>query len=233
MENLVINKNIEAKSSFEWIKSAFFCFREQPIHFILLSIVGIGVTILPLFSAFLSPLFTARFAAIAGKIENNERIQISELFNNFFANATLVRLAFLNFVLIAILVMSMSLVGKELSVMFLLPLSFLLLALWLSPIICLNNPEVLPLPAMWLSIKFALYNMPVLFLFSIQLLAFTLVMCIPIAICLLIWGPSIILHPSMNPAAILTYIPSVLCFLIWVPVLNITSYYVYKNAFTR
>ena len=140
MKNLIVNKNIELKSSYEWIKYGFYCFREQPIHFILLSVIFIGISLLPLFSAFLSPLFTARFAAIAQSIENGEKIKLSELFTNFFANQTLVRLAFLNFVLIILLLTSMSLIGREFTVMFLLPLSVILLAMWLSPIICLYNP---------------------------------------------------------------------------------------------
>ena len=205
MENLIINKNIEAKASFEWIKSGFYCFREQPLHFILLSIIFIGIGLLPLFSAFMSPLFTARFAAIAKKIESGERIKVSELFNNFFANATLVRLAFLSFLFSALIMTGMSLVGKELAFVFLLPFAVLLLGLWLSPIICLNNPDISPLPAMWLSIQFAIYNVPVAFLFSILVLVFTILACIPLGLGLLIW----------------------------VPVLNITSYYIYKDAFAR
>ena len=205
MENLIINKNIEGKASFEWIRSAFFCFREQPLHFILLSAIFIGIGLLPLFSAFMSPLFNARFAAIAKGIENGERIQISELFNNFFANQTLVRLAFLSFVLVAIIITSMSLVGREFAVIFLLPLSILLLALWLSPVICLYNPEIQPLSAMWLSIQFAIYNVPVVFMFSIMVLVFTLLAILPLGLGLIIW----------------------------VPVLNITSYYIYKYAFVR
>ncbi|HLX52390.1 MAG TPA: hypothetical protein VKR58_00515, partial [Aquella sp.] len=81
MVSLTVRKNLELKASWEWIKSSFYIFRECPVQFILLSILSIFVGLLPLFGAFMAPLFTARFAHIASRVENREKIEISSMFN--------------------------------------------------------------------------------------------------------------------------------------------------------
>lgn len=216
MPNLTVKKNIELKSSWIWIKSAFYTFRESPIHFMILSIIGIVTSILPLFGAFIAPLITARVANLAQRVNAGEKIQISTLFDGFFANATVVRLGFLNFMLNAIIFIGQYLavtylkskgsaenIGLSLATLaFLLPLLFLQIAMWISPIICLNYPKISPVAAMNLSLQAGLYNITTLLLYALLVLGFTLLALLPVGLGLFIW----------------------------LPVLNITSYYVYKTS---
>ncbi|MCC2624227.1 MAG: hypothetical protein K0R14_100 [Burkholderiales bacterium] len=216
MLNLAVRDNLELKASWEWIKSAFYIFREYPVQFILLSIVSILTGLLPLFGAFMAPLFTARFAYIANKVENGEKIEMASLFKDFFANITLIRLSFFNFAINAILLIGQYLIGlyfedknqavnfgKDFVVLlFLLPLLILQIAMWISPIICLNDPKTRPGTAMWMSIKTGLYNVSTFLLYSLLIIVFTLLALLPLGLGLFIW----------------------------VPVLNIASYYVYKSA---
>lgn len=216
MSNLVIKKNVELKAALEWIRLSFFTFRELPIHFILLSILSVLVGILPLFGTFMAPLFTARFANIANRVENGEKIQIAMLFGGFFANTTLVRLGFLNFTLNTIFLIGQYFIemyikstgylvgaGQTLSVMILLvPILILQIAMWISPVICLYNPEIRPITAMGMSIKVGMYNVATLILYSLLVLVFTLLSILPVGLGLFIW----------------------------IPVLNIISYYVYKTT---
>lgn|GEM_PF-4159015 len=216
MTNLAVRKNLELKASWEWIKSAFYIFRECPIQFILLSILSILVGLLPLFGAFMAPLFTARFANIASRVETGEKIEISSMFKDFFSNVTLIRLSFLSFSLNAVFLIGQYLVGlyfknnsqtvnfgQDFAVLiFLLPLLILQIAMWISPIICLNYPEMRPVTAMGLSLKVGLYNVSTFLLYSVLVIVFTLLAILPVGLGLFIW----------------------------VPVLNIASYYVYKTA---
>ena len=81
-----INRNIELKASLEWIKLSFIIFREKPLQFILLGLVNFLMGLLPLFGAFISPLFIARFAQLTEKVQHNEDIKVSSIFKNLFIN---------------------------------------------------------------------------------------------------------------------------------------------------
>ncbi len=215
MANLIVRNDIELKSGWEWIKSAFYTFREYPVHFIVLSVIAFILGFTPLFGAFITPLFAARFADIASRIDRGETVWFSSLFNNFFANITLVRLSFLNFTLNAILFIGQYLLEQYyfkgstsgalhdlLMLVFFLPILVLQISMWLSPVICLNNPDIRPASAMWLSLKVGLYNIATYLLYSLLVLVFTLLAILPIGLGLFIW----------------------------LPVLNITSYYIYKQV---
>jgi hypothetical protein len=218
MANLAVRNNLELKASWEWIRSAFYIFREYPIQFILLSVLSILVGLLPLFGAFMATLFTARFASIVKGIENGEKIEMSSLFKDFFANLMVVRLSFLNFAINAVFLIGQYLIGlyfgdngqsvnfgKDFIILlFLLPLLVLQIAMWISPIICLNYPDTKPVTAMWMSIKIGLYNVSTFLLYSLLVLVFTILAILPLGLGLFVW----------------------------VPVLNIASYYVYKSAIT-
>lgn len=219
MANLAVRKNLELKASWEWIKSAFYIFRECPVQFILLSILSIVVGLLPLFGAFMAPLFTARFAWMANMVENGEKIEISSMFKDLFTNVTLIRLSFLSFSLNAVFLIGQYLVGlyfknnaqtvnfgQDFAILiFLLPILILQIAMWISPIICQNYPEIRPVTAMGLSLKVGLYNVSTFLLYSILVIVFTLLALLPVGLGLFVW----------------------------VPVLNIASYYVYKTAIHR
>jgi uncharacterized membrane protein len=174
---------------------------------------------LPLLGAFVAPLFTARFASIASRVEAGEKITMATLFSGFFANLTLVRLGFFNFTLSTIFIICQYFIelyfkskgqsaafGQTFSMLvFLVPLLILQVAMWVSPIICLNYPETRPVAAMVMSIKVGLFNVATLILYSLLILAFTLLAILPVGLGLFIW----------------------------IPVMNIAAYYVYKSAILK
>ncbi len=211
-----INRNIELKASLEWIKLSFIIFREKPLQFILLGLVNFLMGLLPLFGAFMSPLFIARFAQLTEKVQHNEDIKVSSIFKNLFINRTIVNLAFINFFLYAIILIMQTLLENmldsygvsnkitrfEIMSLFFIPVLILQMAMWLSPIICLYN-EVKPSTAMWLSIKAGLYNIQTLLMYAILILGFTALAILPIGLGLIIW----------------------------LPILNITNYFVYQYMY--
>ncbi len=211
-----INRNIELKASLEWIKLSFIIFREKPLQFILLGLVNFLIGLLPLFGAFMSPLFIARFAQLTEKVQLNEDIRVSSIFKNMFINRTLVNLAFINFFLYAIILIMQTLLENmldsygvsnkitrfEIMLLFFIPVLILQMAMWLAPIICLYN-EVKPSTAMWLSIKAGFYNIQTLLMYAILILGFTALAIIPLGLGLIIW----------------------------LPILNITNYFVYHYMY--
>lgn len=216
MANLAINRNVDLKASFEWIKLSFCTFRERPLQFMVLGILSSLLGFIPLFGAFISPIFTAKFATLAAKVEHNQEIKFSSLLDDMFNNKIVLRLAFLSFCLDTIIYLGQYLVenilrqhgvsgieGQSILLLFLLPMMVLQLAMWLSPIICLYNEDIEPKSAMWLSIKAGLYNVPTLILYSLLVFVFTLLAILPIGLGLLIW----------------------------LPILNIAAYYIYKHLF--
>lgn len=216
MSELVVKKGIQLKSAWEWIKLSFYTFRESPVHFILLSILSTFIGILPMLGSFMGPLFIARFADTARKVEGGEKLTLSTLLSGFFANTTLVRLGFLNFTLSTICLIGQYFIemyvkslghtanaAQTMSVLvFVLPLLILQVAMWISPIICLNNPEIRPVTAMSMSIKVGLYNVATFILYSLLIVVFTILALLPVGLGLFIW----------------------------IPVMNIASYYVYKTT---
>lgn len=213
MSSLSIRDDVELNSCWEWIKSSFYVFREHPVHFIILSIVAVLFGIIPLFGAFMAPIFLARFALLANRTESGETIQISSLFTGLFANITLVRLSFLYFSLYAIIFIGQHFADIYLKgmphgiivMLFIVPLLILQMAMWISPIICLENPDIRPASAMGLSIKAGLYNVSVLLLFALLIVGFTVLAILPVGLGLLVW----------------------------VPVYYISSYYVYRSIVIR
>lgn len=166
----------------------------------------------------MSPLLIARFALLAQKIENQEDIKFSTIFDQLFANITLVRLSFFNFTITAIIFIAQylfehvifknnhslpaDLLHKVIVSISLIPLLILQIAMWLAPIICLNYPEIKPSSAMSLSIKASAYNISTFIVYTLLLVVFTILAILPLGLGLFVW----------------------------VPVLNITSYYIYKTA---
>ncbi len=215
MTDLTINKNLEFKTSFEWIKQSFYIFREKPVHFIVLGIFNLLIGLLPLLGSFMSPLLLARFARLTMMVENGQPISFSDVFEDIFANKTVLRLAFLNFCLNGIILMiqlfyenntghSLISGGSSLLIIMamLIPLFILQIAMWLSPIICLNNPDIQPIKAMLLSLQASLYNVPTFIFYSLLLIVFTL----------------------------LALLPLFLGLLIWLPIVNISCYFIYKSV---
>jgi uncharacterized membrane protein len=216
---LQIKKNIPLKSSWEWIKNAFYTFRESPIHFILLSVLSTLAGFLPLFGAFMGPLFIARFAHIAKKVESGQKITLAILFSDFFSNITLVRLGFLNFTLSTIILLGQYFIemyvknlGYDVTnaqiislITFVLPLLILQISMWIAPIICLNHPEIRPVKAMIISIKIGLYNFITLICYTLLAMVFTILAVLPLGLGLFVW----------------------------IPIMSISSFYVYKTIFER
>lgn len=214
---LRVNKHIELKNSLEWFKLSFYTFRESPLHFIIISAVALFLNLLPMFGAFMAPLFTARFALLANKVEQGHKIALSDLFEKLFANPNLIRLAFFNFSLNVLIFIahylleqylintnggvSISLAPKVAMLLFLLPLLIVQIAMWLAPIICLFYPQVAPITAMGVSIKASFHNLAPFLLYFLLLIVFTLISLLPLGLGLFVW----------------------------LPVLNISAYYIYKT----
>lgn len=214
---ITINRNVDLKASLEWIKLSFIIFREKPLQFILLGLVNFFMGWLPLFGAFMSPLFIARFAELVEKVERNEDVKVSDIFKNLFIHRTVVSLAFINFSLYAVIFIAQNILESilnkygienritrfEIMSLFFIPVIILQMAMWLAPIICLYN-EIKPFSAMYLSIKAGLYNIQTLLMYAILILGFTALAIIPIGLGLIVW----------------------------LPILNITNYFVYCYMFT-
>jgi uncharacterized membrane protein len=222
MVNLVINKNVEVKLSLEWVKRSFVTFREYPLQFILLAIVATIIGLLPFIGAFMTPLFVAQFMVLTEKVESHQPFLLSEVFRGLFSKKIIVRLAFINFCLSATLVTAQylvellvtpymqgvsaaSFITSPSSIIFMPLILILQVSMWLAPIICLTNKDISPFGAMWWSLKVTCYNVPVLFVYSILITALTLLALLPLGLGLLIW----------------------------LPILNITSYYVYYSLFSQ
>ena len=214
---LLINRTVELKSSIEWIKSSFNILREKPLQFIVLGIFSTMISLMPLFGAFMGPLFMARFARLSQQVENSQPVLFSTIFDDFFANRTVVRLAFINLMITSAVFIAQYLVegvlkqrgidvsapGSVVMLIFFIPVMLLQISMWLSPLICLYNPELTPLQAMWLSLKAACLNIATMLIYSILVLFFTLLAILPLGIGLFIW----------------------------LPMLNIVTYFIYKNLF--
>jgi hypothetical protein len=214
---LLINRTVELKSSIEWIKSSFSTLREKPLQFIVLGIFSTLIGLLPIFGAFMGPLFIARFARLTQKVENNEPILFSTLFDDFFANKMVVKLAFVNFFITSAIFIAQYFVegvlkqrgidvsspGSIIMLIFFLPVLLLQVAMWLSPLICLYNEDITPFQAMWLSIKATGFNIATMLIYTVLVIFFTLLAIIPLGLGLLIW----------------------------LPMLNIVTYFIYKSLF--
>ncbi len=204
---LLINQNVELKSSLEWIKASFTIFREKPLQFIVLGIFSTLVSLVPLFGAFMAPLFLVRFAVITQKIEQNEPVLFSTVFNDFFINRHVIRLAFINLVISAIIQINwfgMKAYPASISNLILfIPSLILQMALWLSPLICLFNPDIEPLRAMVMSIKACGFNIVTLLIYSILVIFFSIIAILPIGLGLLVW----------------------------LPMMNIVTYFIYRSVF--
>ena len=216
---LSIHRKVELKSSIEWIKSSFNTFREKPLQFMVLAIFSTFIGLMPVFGALMTPLFIAKFAKITQKIENGEEVLFSTLFDGLFSDKLVVRLAFLNFFINTIIFVFQYLVenilrsrgidvskpGSIVVLIFFIPVIILQISMWLSPLICLNNEDVTPLRAMWLSLKVFGYNIVTFFIYSVLVIFFTLLAILPLGLGLLIW----------------------------LPMLNIVIYYIYKSLFIK
>lgn len=214
---LMINKNVELKASFEWIKASFNIFREAPLQFIVLAIFSTLIGLMPLFGSFMSPIFTAKFAGIAAKIEANNTVEFSSIFDDLFMNKTIINLGFINLCIGAAVFIAQYLIenklggttllaakGPLLLLLFFIPVLLIQMAMWLAPIICLYDPTIKVLDAMLLSFNTSLYNVATLFLYGLLAVAFTILSVLPLGLGLLIW----------------------------LPVTNITTYFIYKSMFT-
>ncbi|MDQ5921809.1 MAG: hypothetical protein QG673_1868 [Pseudomonadota bacterium] len=222
---LSINRAVEIKSSMEWLKLSFVTFREKPLQFIILGIVSSIIGLIPGFGAFLTPLFNAKFAQLTARVERNQPVLMSMLFENLFANKNVVRLAFINLCIATIIFTlqyfvenylggisldsssaaadAITIHGSLTTLLYVIPMMILQLSMWMSPLICLYNQDISPFQAMWLSIKACGVNIVTMLFYSLLVLFFS----------------------------ILAIIPFGLGLFIWLPMLNIVSYFIYKSLF--
>ncbi|MFN8771301.1 MAG: hypothetical protein ACK5Z5_04135 [Neisseriaceae bacterium] len=241
MHNIIIRKDLKLKYSLFWIKQAFITFREKPLQFLILGIFNSILTMLPFIGAFLSPLFAARFAYCANKVENHEQLSIGEIFKGLFANRLVLRLAFINFCLSTVIILaeyflnipseSDKFLATDILLFLLLYIPAILLgiSMWLSPVLCLFNDDVEPKSAMWLSLQVCFYNIIVLLAFSIIIGGISLAIGAPSLLILLkLWDTFHNIY-LMIPVFIVISIIGI----VWLTILNITTYYVYKMIYKK
>lgn len=218
---MAINRQVNLKESFEWLRSSFLIVREKPLQFIILGVVSGLIGVVPILGAFMSPLFTTKFASLASQVERQEPITLGMVFTDLFASITVVKLAWINallnvsFFLLQYIVDNYAvhintglpgLISGSMIVIVLLfiPTTLLLFAMWLSPLICWFNPDTGVLQAMVFSLKVCCFNVATLLLYSIFVIIFTILAVIPLGLGLLIW----------------------------LPVLSTANYYIYKSVIT-
>lgn len=211
MQKLVLNRKVELKTSFEWLRNGFRIFRESPLQFIVLTMIGTVLSFLPLLGSFLSPLITARFAFLTSTIESNQKIKMSDLFINFFQNRVLLQLAYINVLFGAGIMLaehymmdsSVLLTFSLKTMVFLLVIVIIQTFFWVSPIICEYNREIKVWNAMLLSFEASMYNVAVMLLYGLLIVAFSL----------------------------LTIATLGLALFVLIPVINISNYFIYKSFF--
>ena len=213
---LSINRSAGMTLGVEWIRSSFFIFREKPLQFIVLGISAVIAGILPFLGAFMTPLFVAKFAILTRKVEKKQTVLFSSIFEGFFANRVVIKLAFINFLINATILCVQYLIEPNLKdidkidvtsphsitvLLLFVPIILLQISMWLSPLICLFHNNISPFQAMWLSFKACSFNIVTLLLYSLLVIIFTLIAILPLCLGLLIW----------------------------VPMLNIIVYFIYKS----
>lgn len=213
--NIKIVKNIDFKCSFMWIKQAFYVFREQPLQFICLGLIATILSFVPIIGAFFMPIFTARFALIANTIESKQIFKFSDILKGLFTNKEILKLALISFSISIVFYLIQYVIEMYFSnandqfieyvtiMIVMTPLVLFQLSMWLSPILCLFNKELSALEAMTLSFKSSIFNVLLLFCYAIMIFIFTLLAIMPIGLGLIIW----------------------------LPILNISTYYVYRSMF--
>ena len=240
MSNLTIKKNLKLNVSLDWLKQAFITFREQPIQFIILEIFYSLFMFAPFIGAFVTPLIVAKFMQISHRVRNNEQILLKDIFKNMFASGMVVRLAFLNFCLSAIILLAQYLLESNsvasienaplavssTALLLAIPTLILGIAMWLSPAICLND-NVNPRAAMWLSLKASAVNILPLLLYSIIIAGISVVVIIPV-VGVLVWLWSA-LH-SVVIVGLFAVIGYLIC-VVWFTIMNISTYFVYASIF--
>ncbi len=242
MESLKIRKDLELKSGLIWIKRAFIIFRERPVHFLILQFFYTILTLVPFLGAFLTPLIQAKIMYFAARTEINAPLKINDIFKGVFSKAMVIRLAFLNFCISAILMLiqmyleskfgvgnsNIGITSFGLILILTVPSLILAMAMWLSPAICLNHDNIEPKTAMWLSLKASAQNILALLLYSITLAGIWILIVIPIGWFLVwLWSAKITLA-IIIPCAILGFI----IVMFWSSIVSIATYFVYKRMYT-
>lgn len=215
MHKIVLNRQVELKSSYEWLKNGFRIFREAPLQFIVLSIISYVLSFfVPFIGAFFAPLIIARFAALSSTIESDQKISMNSIFTNLFQNKTLMHLAYINLIFGSLIMLTKHYIinDNEMSlltdlsakaIIYLFSVMVFQTFFWISPIICEYNRDVSALDAMILSFKASFYNVAAMLLYGVIITAFTILSIIPLGLGLFIL----------------------------VPVINISSYFIYKSFF--
>ena len=203
---LKISRQVELKESVEWLKRGLHILRERPLQFIVLGIMGTLFGLIPIFGAFVSPLFNAQFARLTLKVEGNNQIPLGTIWHGMLSNRAVNNLALVNvcFNLVFFLAQfwldgflktnNIDLVdGISNNILLmgvlLVPNACLMFAMWLSPIICLQNPDISLKGAMLLSLKVCCFNISALLIYSLLVAVFTVCAIIPFGLGLLVWLP--------------------------------------------
>jgi hypothetical protein len=230
-KNIIINKKLTFNSGINWLKKSFVIFREQPIQFIILEFFAILVIFLPFMGAFLQPFFGARFLLLANKVGQNKPILLKDIFREFFISSGLIRLSVINF-LLNILLLLVNYIFKinnssilNIVLFGVLPTIVTTMLIWFAPALVIFD-KILPFRAMMLSFRGVSSNLFAMLIFSIVISAISIIIIVPF----IILGYFISQHFHII-FVIPVVIIGVFIWLFWGAILNITTYFAYKDLF--
>ena len=167
MQVTAISNKVPAKAIRLWLKSALTSYKTAKLQFSFFSVVTIIVGVIPLLGAFMLPLFTAKYADIASKIEQNVIPGFGDFFKGLFAKKSILIIGVLHALFyIVILFIKLAFtadmtpstpIGMMMEIIFtifaIILIMILILAFWLAPIICLKNSEITVIESLVFSVK--------------------------------------------------------------------------------
>ena len=211
-----INNKVDIKKSYDWIESSFKVFREKPVNFILLMLVNIIISFLPIFGSFFVPIFSAKYAQLTESILNNISIETFN-FKTIFNNKSIMKLSLVSG-LTSLLTMGNSLLSKSIilnsyisfspfslsiiiNFLFYFIYMIIMMGMYFAPLICLHDQKISVFDALKLSFKAGLSNVIPLLFYLIIVIALIILGLVTLGLGLLIV----------------------------IPVINISTYFIYKT----
>lgn len=240
MQVTAINKEVESVGVRVWIQDAYKIYKNAKVSFTLFAIISTIIGAIPLIGAFMLPLFTAKYAEIASKLEKEEEISFAEFFIGLFSRKSIMIIGVFHLIvyLIAMAIKFVltkgqdptTITGDVLALVFtlvaILIIFCFILAFWLSPIICLKNDDTKAFSALVLSLKaFIRYSGKII------KYGFLLMFIGGIAVGVLAGIAVALQHMGYT---ILAFIPGslgIIFILVWMPVLHLSAYFIYKSLF--
>lgn len=240
MRVTAINKDVPAVAARSWIKDSLVIYSKSKFYFSLFSIFSTIIIVIPILGAFMVPIFTAKYAEIAIKIEKDQEFSFVEFFYGLFTNKTILKIGGFHMVFYIIATTLQIILQKtsdptsissEVIEIFcilvgLFIVLIFLLVFWLSPIICLRNSEVNAINALNLSFKACVVHRNKIIIWGV------LVFILGGAVLEYLYNLAMSFQQSGSALlAALSGTIGIAIALVWAPVMHLSAYYVYKSLF--